>query len=461
MNIYHLNDIPDDLKGYFQPVPQIGLEATPEEYIAKLVEIFREVRRVMRKDGTVFLNLGDSYYTTKPSGPQGQTGQRADRTFTAVAAGGVRQHARSYGSDGIAQSGSLVLDPAYSDFCGECRAAVSSRTERNGRPPRAVSSPLLPTDRDSAHSDSVGELPPASPRGVPVSTIAESGSPQRAECSHCDNCGVCLQVLRSSSRDGRLCVRRAGYTDGTVLPASDGHSQGTDVSGMAWLNYTTLKPKDLVGMPWRVAFALQADGWWLRRDIIWAKPNPMPESVTDRCTTAHEYLFHFAKSDRYYYDAEAIREMDTGSLHDQSRKGRATEDQKRSPTESVNGIRRSKMPDGWATYVARHGSMHDDGRETGRPSHIRIGRNRRSVWVIATQPYPEAHFATFPEALVKPCVLAGAPIGGLVLDPFSGSGTTLYVAKDLGRKAIGIELKPEYNALAVRRLQQEVLPFHG
>jgi len=122
VNIYHLNDIPDDLKGYFQPVPQIGLEATPEEYTAKLVEIFREVRRVMRKDGTVFLNLGDSYYTTKPSGPQGQTGQRADRTFTAVAAGGVRQHARSYGSDGIAQSGSLVLDPAYSDFCGECRA---------------------------------------------------------------------------------------------------------------------------------------------------------------------------------------------------------------------------------------------------------------------------------------------------------------------------------------------------
>ena len=158
----------------------------------------------------------------------------------------------------------------------------------------------------------------------------------------------------------------------------------------------THKPKDLVGIPWRLAFALQADGWYLRCDIIWSKPNPMPESVTDRPTKAHEYIFLLTKSARYYYDAEAIREPQ---------------------------------------------------------------RNKRSVWEIPTQPYSEAHFATFPEALVRPCILAGTSEAGVVLDPFAGSGTTLAVATSLGRKSIGIELSDEYMEIARKRITKQTPIF--
>jgi DNA modification methylase len=193
-----------------------------------------------------------------------------------------------------------------------------------------------------------------------------------------------------------------------------------------------LKPKDLVGMPWRVAFALQADGWWLRSDIIWAKPNPMPESVTDRPTKAHEYIFLLAKSDRYFFDQEAVAE----------------------PCNWPEGSwGRSKCYDGDTTGKLR--SFYGNGaRWKGGET-----RNLRSVWTIATQPYPEAHFATFPEDLVKPCVLAGSRPGDIVMDPFAGSGTALYVAKEFGRRGIGIELKADYIDLAAKRMGQEVLPF--
>ena len=159
-----------------------------------------------------------------------------------------------------------------------------------------------------------------------------------------------------------------------------------------------LKSKDLVGVPWRVAFALQADGWYLRSDIIWSKINPMPESVQDRPTKAHEYIFLLTKSPRYYYDTEAIQET--------------------------------------------------------------TGANKRSVWAIATQPYPEAHFATYPEKLVEPCILAGCPLGGVVLDPFVGSGTTMAVAQRLGRKGVGTDLSTEYLALASKRLGSIALPMN-
>jgi len=284
-----------------------------------------------------------------------------------------------------------------------------------------------------------------------------------------------------------------------------------------------LKHKDLIGIPWRVAFALQADGWILRQDIIWAKPNPMPESVTDRCTKSHEYLFLLSKGPRYYFDAAAIAEM-------------ATWDRQR-----------SKMPDGWDTGPGGHGSFHRNGRERGAPaSHsgsrfdagktadhqlgraqqgTRFGgrkygdsdvdqdrtksgnlydglerRNRRdvwtieatgnrdreclaiitsdlapadkldaikammggaqsSVWRIAPKPFTDAHFATFPPKLVEPCILSGSRPGDVVLDPFAGSGTTLQVSKHLGRRAVGIELNPEYLPMIERRLQQAVLPL--
>jgi len=251
---------------------QIGLEQTPEEYVAQLVEVFREVRRVLADDGTLWLNLGDSY----------------------------------------------------------------------------------------AHA-------------------TESLPPHRGE---------------RANRDQR------GMGGGT----RKGHG---------------LKPKDLVGIPWRVAFALQSDGWWLRQDIIWHKPNPMPESVKDRCTKAHEYLFLLTKSSRYRFNADAIREIgagrtDLGKMRYQGR---------------IN-------PGGWS----------DSGEKTQQ------GRNRRSVWSIATRSFHGAHFAVMPEALVEPCILAGSGRGDLVLDPFTGSGTVGVVALRHGRDFVGVELNPDYAAIAEDRI---------
>jgi DNA modification methylase len=201
----------------------------------------------------------------------------------------------------------------------------------------------------------------------------------------------------------------------------DGYSPSRNAAAIG------LKHKDLVGIPWRVAFALQADGWYLRSDIIWSKPNPMPESVTDRPTKAHEYVFLLSKAAAYYYDADAISEQ---SIH-AGRLVRYDGSQKNcSAGDSVNDR---------ATLIASD--------RTVTPT-----RNRRTVWTIATQPYPDAHFATYPEKLVEPCVLAGCPVGGTVLDPFTGSGTTGAVACRLGRNFVGVELNPEYAAMAERRI---------
>jgi DNA modification methylase len=187
----------------------------------------------------------------------------------------------------------------------------------------------------------------------------------------------------------------------------------------------------MVGIPWSVAFALRDDGWYLRSDIIWSKPNPMPESVTDRPTKAHEYIFLMSKSERYYYDSEAIQE------------------------EKVC----------WRARGAGRSKFNEDRNDNGDMAHFanedleRGIRNKRSVWTIATQPFPEAHFATFPEELIKPCILAGCPAGGIVLDPFAGAGTTLLVAKHNGCRGVGIEIEEKYCEIAAKRLAQKVLNF--
>jgi DNA modification methylase len=257
---------------------QMGLEKTPEEYVGKMVEVFREVRRVLRKDGTCWVNLGDAYNGS--GNPAGCKGRRCDGGQSAAAE----------------QSNQLAF------------------------------------------------------RG-----------------------------------------------------------NGIKVPG--------LKPKDLCGIPWRVAFALQADGWWLRQDIIWQKPNPMPESVTDRCTKSHEYIFLLTKSARYFYDAEAVKEAST-----------------------VDDIR-GPQTFGKATDGSR--DMHRDNGRFYEPSGNGT-RNKRSVWTVPSAPYSEAHFATFPPDLITPCILAGSKPGDTILDPFGGSGTTGMVALELGRKAILIELNPNY-----------------
>jgi DNA modification methylase len=234
---------------------QIGLEQTPDEYVAEMVAVFREVRRVLADDGTLWLNIGDSYASFRD-----------------------------------------------------------------------------------------GKATPDTTRGDSTGTLVEKG--------------------KASNRSA------SNFTE------------------------TYIKHKDLVGIPWRLAFALQADGWWLRQDIIWHKPNPMPESVTDRCTKAHEYVFLLTKSARYHYDHEAMQEEAT----------------------------------------------------TGQT------RNRRSVWSVNTKPFKGAHFAVMPEALAEPCVLAGSAPGDLVLDPFTGSGTVAVVALRHGRRFIGTELNPEYVQIAQDRI---------
>ena len=254
---------------------QLGLEETPEEYVANMVKVFSEVKRVFTKDGTLWLNLGDSY-------------------------------------------------------AGNC-----SRT--------------------------------------------------------------------STGRQGMGDAREGIYTKG---------GEG-------------LKAKDLVGIPWRVAFALQADGWYLRQDIIWHKPNPMPESVTDRCTKSHEYIFLLSKSPKYYYDHEAIKE--------------------KAKTEPQS---RNKNREGYNADYPKGDCFSEGDRIFGADGMA----NKRSVWTVNTKPYKEAHFATFPKKLIRPCIQAGCPKGGVVLDPFGGSGTTAEVANGLGRDAILCELNPEYCELIKKRL---------
>ena len=190
-----------------------------------------------------------------------------------------------------------------------------------------------------------------------------------------------------------------------------------------------LKSKDLIGIPWMLAFALRADGWYLRQDIIWHKPNPMPESVQDRCTKAHEYIFLMSKSQKYYYDADAIKEA---AIHE----GRIV---KASGSDAKNGAK------GEFGATAAGFTTHDT---------LVTDRNKRSVWTVTTKPYAGAHFAVFPSDLIEPCILAGAPVGGIVLDPFMGSGTTAQVAQNLGRQYLGCELNAEYKTLQDARISQ-------
>jgi DNA modification methylase len=216
--------------------------------------------------------------------------------------------------------------------------------------------------------------------------------------------------------------------DGTPHPSTLLGKQGTNTGTVTGKNMPQkahkigLKPKDLIGIPWMLAFALRADGWYLRQDIIWHKPNPMPESVQDRCTKAHEYIFLLSKSARYYFDAAAIAEE----------------------------------AQDWGTRDRSNGKYHNEG--SGLTPHSGLEksyetRNKRSVWTVTTKPYKGAHFATFPPDLITPCILAGAPAGGIVLDPFMGSGTTAAVAIANGRDYLGCELNPAYKELQDIRIR--------
>jgi DNA modification methylase len=208
-----------------------------------------------------------------------------------------------------------------------------------------------------------------------------------------------------------------------------------------------LKPKDLIGIPWRVAFALQADGWYLRQDIIWAKPNPMPESVTDRCTKSHEYIFLLSKSKNYYYDHEAIKEpAECGRLRGSGPMVKPGTGRNDSAMTGDHRVRPSKKK---GDFNGKTEAMADTGQNAFRA--VTDTRNKRSVWNVQTFSYPEAHFATYPPDLIKPCIMAGTKPGDVVLDPFGGSGTTGQVAIELGRRAILCELNEDYAQIIHQR----------
>lgn len=226
-----------------------------------------------------------------------------------------------------------------------------------------------------------------------------------------------------------------------------------------------LKPKDLVGQPWRLAFALQDAGWWLRQDIIWHKPNPMPESVRDRCTKAHEYLFLMTRSERYYFDQEAILEPVSPNTHArlsqnvQAQIGSERANGGAKSNGNMKAVGRKVYPGNGVGFghgydEAPKGRVKNNASFDEAMAIMPTERNRRSVWTIPTQSFKGAHFATFPEALVEPCILAGSRAGDIVFDPFMGSGTVASVAQRLGRRWLGAELNPEYIALQAERTRQ-------
>jgi site-specific DNA-methyltransferase (cytosine-N4-specific) len=250
-------------------------------------------------------------------------------------------------------------------------------------------------------------------------------------------------------------VKRALRNDGTLwLNLGDSYAG----SGIGF------KPKDLIGIPWRVAFALQADGWYLRSDIIWGKPNPMPESVTDRPTRSHEYLFLLAKSERYYYDAKAIMEPASPSTH--ARIAQPNVLSQKTSKQNGHGRRYAGFNERWdaaedaargvspKTLLGEIGVVKNNASFTSATADLVLERNKRDVWTVNSEPTPEAHFATFPQKLIEPCILAGSRVGDICFDPFLGSGTVGVVCERLGRRWVGLELSPEYIEIAKRRTAQ-------
>lgn len=266
------------------------------------------------------------------------------------------------------------------------------------------------------------------------------------------NLGDCYNAYNGGAGPSSSISRGAATTERPRLESGFG------------LRTKNLKPKDLVGIPWRVAFALQDDGWYLRRDIIWHKPNPMPESVTDRCTSSHEYIFMFTMSERYYYDAEAIKEPSSLGTHPRrpnngNGEGSWNGSSFNTKKTGVNGMGRNQSTE--SRKLAKAGSGIKNNSSFDQAMNVMPEtRNKRSVWTISTQPYAEAHYATFPEWIPEICIKAGSKPGDIVLDPFFGSGTVGMVAERLNRRWVGIDLG--YQEMQGRRMNnvQKQLHYH-
>lgn len=269
-------------------------------------------------------------------------------------------------------------------------------------------------------------------------------------------CDVFSEVRRVLTPQGTLWLNIGDSYNGnkvgnTEVVKNKKVSESNDFHKKLWGG---AKPKDLIGIPWMLAFALRSQGWYLRQDIIWQKPNPMPESVTDRCTKSHEYIFLLSKSQKYYFDYESIQEEATSS--DKPRVFGAN-NQKGTLRNDIGRVYKPRTKN--CQYDGqRPNSMHL-AREAGLSDEVYPVRNKRDVWTVNTKPCKEAHFATYPFELIKPCILAGCPENGIVLDPFMGSGTTAIVARSLNRNYLGVELNPEYIKIAHKRLEKHLGMF--
>lgn len=291
---------------------------------------------------------------------------------------------------------------------------------------------------------------------------------------------VFTQVFRVMKADGTLWLNIGdSYASGPrnrtkEQSCASSTLNGTLDSQMASLKQSNkivggLKPKDMIGIPWMLAFALRDVGWYLRSDIIWHKKNCMPESVRDRPTKSHEHIFLLSKSRKYYYDYEAIQEpaiYDVNGIYTDARKARQHIGNKSNPTEKVNGMRSAgfkdaglmngKNADKQRGHSRRHAGFNDRWDNMTKKEQCTGMRNKRDVWIVAPAQLSEAHFATFPEHLIVPCIKAGCPEGGIILDPFIGAGTTALVARKLNRNFIGCELNPDYVTIANNRLKQKL-----
>lgn len=276
----------------------------------------------------------------------------------------------------------------------------------------------------------------------------------------CDTGTLWIVIADSYAGSGKGAWKNKSKSKETYIP-----DPGSTVTRLRTVR-GTVKPKDMIGIPWMLAFALRDDGWYLRQDIIWAKPNPMPESVRDRCTKSHEYIFLFSKSRKYYFNADAVKEPIAASsaarlAQDIARQRGSVRvpGKKNGPMKAVIGKGSSRTFRGGGAYTGAK-SFHNS-TPAARNSHGNVPnesglRNKRSVWTVATVGYKKAHFATFPPKLIEPCIIAGTPTGGIVLDPFIGTGTTGEVAKKNGRHYIGYELNPEYIELAQDRIFERI-----
>ena len=450
----------------------LGLEPTPSAFVAHLVEVLEEVKRVLTDDGTLWLNLGSSFVGSNAIRERHENGGRSGRLRSADTL-----RAGACDSDGTARRDYYAPDAACRDLCDGCQGVLSGRIAGTDQQDRVGAWLPSQTGRDSGRAGSVEASPVVSAHDALVSTTLESALPRQGLCSHCANCGACLAVLRSSSRDAQLCARRLAYTYDTDLSAHPSvfHRSGTASSDTAYGTplleaYRSLpwKAKDMLPIPWLVALALVEAGWYLRSDIIWAKGtsgqkemaqqvasaardcgvgehqitclleqldlyvgNPMPESVKDRPARAHEYVFLLSKSQRYFYDDAAVAE----------------EAQNRGVADDTKLVRKRRdlYRTGNDSRFTRSG-----GSATGFGSLD--SRNLRSVWTIPTKSYKGAHFAVMSPSLAETCVLAGSEEGDLILDPFCGSGTTGEVALKHGRSFVGIDLNRDYLDLARTRL---------